>query len=194
MKHKNKVPDFMGLAQAVLKARPAIGRVEAMKWFKDSFILQGFNDNAHQPWIKTKSPLMGKRTLLNTNALMNGLRVAEENQKRVIIVNGMEYAGIHNEGGFTIVTEKMKKYFWWQYRIHSKSVRKTKSGRVAKGAANQSNNAKANFCKAMALKPVGSKIKIPQRKFMGNSRNMMRVMDSVLIDFIKRKSNQIPHK
>jgi hypothetical protein len=88
----------------------------------------------------------------------------------------------------------MKKYFWWQYRIHSKSVRKTKSGRVAKGAANQSNNAKANFCKAMALKPVGSKIKIPQRKFMGNSRNMMRVMDSVLIDFIKRKSNQIPHK
>lgn len=87
---------------------------------------------------------------------------------RVLIQNNLVYARIHNEGGEIIVTKKMKSFFWSQYY---------KRGLVggmysqAKGTRNRRKaealNQEAEFWRAMALKKVGSKIRIPQRQFMG---------------------------
>lgn len=43
------------------------------------------------------------------------------------------------------------------------------------------------FCKAMALKPVGSKIKIPQHKFMGHSKTLMIHLERMQIELNKRE-------
>lgn len=194
MKHAIKVPNFMGLTKKVLHSRMVIGRVESLKHFKDSFIKQGFNDSGFQPWKKSRHPFMGKRTLLNTNSLMNSIECTSQSVKRVLVETKKSYAETHNNGATITVTERMKKYFWWQYRIHSERVQRTKKGNVYKGKANQSTNSKAEFCKAMALRKVGSKIKIPKRQFMGNSKNMMGKMDSALLDYAKREFNKLGNK
>lgn len=64
----------------------------------------------------------------------------------------MPYASIHNEGGELTITTKMKKYFWAKH-IEAKNTK---------------NIIEAEQFKAMALKPIGSKIIIPKRQFIGN--------------------------
>lgn len=187
MKHECKVPNFKGMLEKLPRARRIIGRVESLKFFRDRFIKQGWEDSAFQPWQKSKHPFMGKRTMLNSNSLMNSLKVQEETDSRVVIINDKEYAATHNNGAVITVTAQMKKYFWWQYKIHSGNVSRFKNGNIQRNKENKKTNAKAEYCKAMALKPVGSKIKIPQRQFMGNSKKLMENMDKALIIYIDRE-------
>ena len=194
MKHKLEVPNFNGLAKKVLRARKVIGRVESKKHFKDSFIKQGFNDSGFQPWQKSKHPFMGKRTLLNKNSLMNSIKCTTETIRKVVVESDNPHAETHNNGAIITVTERMKNYFWWQYKIHSGHIQRYKNGNLYRGKANQNTNDKAQFCKAMALKPVGSKIKIPKRQFMGNSKNMMSKMDAVLLDYAEREFKKLGNK
>jgi hypothetical protein len=90
----------------------------------------------------------------------------------------LDYAEIQNNGGIITVTAQMKKLWWAQYAKFAGEPRKTtKSGRQANTAANRKLNAKAEFCKRMALMKVGSKIKIPQRQFLGESQTLMKQLE-----------------
>lgn len=191
MIHRTELPNFRGILEKVIGARPIIGRVESLKFFRDRFIKQGWEDTAFQPWVKSQHPFMGKRTLLNSNSLMNSLKVQEETASRVVIINDKEYAEPNNEGATITVTERMKKYFWRQYSIHSGNVSRFKNGNIQRDKENKKTNAKAEFCRKMAMKPLGSKIKIPSRRFMGNSKKMMGNMESVLIKYIDRNFKNI---
>ena len=100
---------------------------------------------------------------------------------RVKIQNTLVYAEIHNEGGEITVTKKMKSYFWSQYY---------KRGLVggmysqAKGKKNQQKadtfNKEAEFWRNMALKKVGSKIKIPKRQFLGEHPEVDRIVKDII--------------
>ena len=100
---------------------------------------------------------------------------------RVIIQNHLAYAQIHNEGGEITVTRRMKKFFWSQYykrglvgQMYGQA--KGKKNRLKAEAFNQ----EAEFWKAMALKKIGDKIKIPKRQFMGDHPEVDKIVTAII--------------
>jgi phage gpG-like protein len=153
---------------------------ESVKFFKDSFLIEGFVDTSLVKWGGRNSPLAGKRILYRSGTLMHSIRATEQTAKRVVVSSDTPYSAIHNEGGFIVVTAQMKKWWWAQYSRLSGRVTRTKKGKAAHTKANRKLTAKAEFCKRMALMKVGSKIKIPRRQFMGESQILMHELDGKL--------------
>ena len=174
MSNPNKVPDFLQLANDLKKNASRYAAVESVKFFKDSFVKGGFTDNSFVPWSQSSNPMSGKRVLYNKGILMQSIRTVESNTARIVVESNTAYSEIHNNGGEIVVTARMKKFFWAKYYEFSGKIRTTKiRGKVANDKNNRSINAKAEFCKRIALMKVGSKIKIPKHQFMGNSQSMM---------------------
>jgi phage gpG-like protein len=171
---KNEVPDFLEATKVIRRETAVVAGVEAVKFFKESFVKQGFTDHSFEAWKKTTNPLAGKRTLYNKGALMQSFQKRYEINK-VIVESLSEYADIHNEGGEIIVTEKMKSWFWIKYAEIAKVPKVDGKYQWSKAKVK---NAKTDFCKYMALMKAGSRIKIPKRKFMGNSKALMIKLES----------------
>ena len=85
----------------------------------------------------------------------------------IIYETTLPYASIHNEGGEITVTRRMKGYFWHLYREAAGSRRAKKNGELRNDKRNRRLSDAAHFFRAMALKPVGSTITIPCRRFIG---------------------------
>ena len=81
-------------------------------------------------------------------------------QKSIRWTSSKPYASLQNEGGEITVTRKMQKYFWAMY------IREGKTG------------IEAEQFKAMAMKKVGSKITIPERKFIGDHPEVRKAIES----------------
>lgn len=171
------IPDFKKIGDEVLREIRTTAGSEAVKFFKESFVKEGFTDTSFTAWKKTSNPFAGKRTLYNKGILMQSIRKASDNSNIIIVESDTQYSAINNDGGFITVTPQLKKYFWARYYDLSGK----KKGVKAK------NTAKANFCKAMALKKVGSKIIIPKRQFMGNSAELMNLLDRKLSEIILKE-------
>jgi hypothetical protein len=150
---------------------------EAQKFFKACFVKGGWTDESFQPWQPRKSPLGGKKILIgkdNTMNLMQSIRTLEENEQRVRTGTDLNYGETHNEGAEITVTARMKKFWWAKYYEFAGKVKKTKSGTMSRSKANLRTNAKAEYCKRMALMKTGTKIKIPQRRFIGESKTLLK--------------------
>lgn len=117
-------------------------------------------------------------------------------QGKVTIRNSLEYAEIHNEGGEIPVTPKMKKFFWAKYyetglvgQLHSSG--KGQRMKQKKDAY----DAESGFWRGMALKRVGSTIKIPERQFLGPDPEVDRIVNDItnkeLQNHIKTMQNHI---
>ena len=76
-----------------------------------------------------------------------------------------DYASIHNKGGTIKITEKMRKYFYYRARV-------AKNKQEKKYFINLAN--------------VGSKINIPQREFIGDSKKLTR---KIKIKIMKELNN-----
>ncbi len=167
-----------------LRDAARIAGIESVKFFKESFRYGGFTDTSFKQWAGSNSPLAGKKPMYRTGTLMQSIRKTEENTQRVVVISDTPYSALHNDGGMITVTKQMKKYWWAQYyKFAGKPRKTTKSGKQANTASNRKLNAKAEYCKRMALMKVGSKIKIPQRQFMGESKILM---DNTELAFFKR--------
>lgn len=178
MKNTNKVPNFMVIVPKLRRDTARMAATEAQKFFRNSFVNGGFTDKIFSKWKPAKNPLSGKKVMYRRGSLMASVRKMEETEQRVVVGTDSVYGDIHNEGGTITVTEQMKKFWWAKYYEFAGKVKVTKSGRVSKTKANNTINAKAQYCKNMALMPVGSKIKMPQRKFLGESATMMKQFDN----------------
>lgn len=178
---QNEVPNFAEIALKIKKGRPRIVAVEAMKFFKDSFQKGGFTDTAFQKWKDGRSPFRGKKTLIgadNTMNLMQSIRTMEESESRVKTGTDSAYSEIHNDGGYITVTKKMKKYWWAQFYKFDKQTKKSADGKSMRiTASNRKLGAKAEFCRGMAMMKTGRKIRIPQRKFIGESKTLFDTLD-----------------
>ena len=150
---------------------------------RQNFRQGGFYGQSWKPPMRTdlgfNGPAYGPM-LSGTNHLMMLTDYIPE-PGRVTIQNTLVYAQIHNEGGEITVTKKMKSFFWSQY--YKRGLVGGMYGQ-AKGKKNQQKaetlNKEAEFWRAMALKKVGSKIKIPQRQFMGEHPEVGRIVKDII--------------
>lgn len=131
--------------------------------FDRSFETKSFDG---KPWKNRKHNRRGS-ILVDTGALRRSIKY-KVNGNTITFTSNLPYAKIQNEGGEIKVTAKMKKYFWHRYYTLSKKVKRGKKGQVMKSS--QANYDEAEFFKRMALKRVGSVIKIPERRFIGGGK------------------------
>ena len=150
---------------------------------RENFRRGGFYGESWQVPLRTSIGFEGTAygpLLSGSNHLMMATEYIPE-PGRVTIQNTLTYAAIHNDGGEISVTPQMKKFFWAQYY---------KKGLVgglyekAKGKRNQQKaetfNKEAEFWRNMALKKVGSKVKIPKRQFIGEHPEVERIIREVI--------------
>lgn len=183
MDNKNKYPDFLGIFMKIKRKAPRKVAVKSKNFFKESFAKGGFTDVSFQEWPKTTNPL-ARKTMYNKGDLQNSIRSIQETKERVEVGTEIQYAKIHNEGGAITVTPALKAHFWKEYYKHMGNVKLGKRGGIL--ASSAKTNAKAQYCKNIALKKVGSKIKISKRQFIGESETLMRQLNDLFIDAVEK--------
>jgi phage gpG-like protein len=190
MANTNETPDFSALAKNLLENAHRYAGSEAVKFFKESFVKQGFTDKSFEAWQKTANPLAGKRTLYKQGVLMQSIRKVQETPERIVVESDTPYSEIHNEGGEITVTKAMKAHFWKLYYSYAGKVKKLQSGKDSRSKSNQKLNAQAEFCKHLALMKEGAKIKIPKRQFMGHSDTLVKQFDNWFTGEISTQFNK----
>jgi hypothetical protein len=196
MDKKNKVPNFSAMAKDLTANAERYAASESVKFFKESFVKGGFTDTSFVSWPKTSNPMAGKRTMYNRGVLMQSIRKAEQSKRRIVIESDTEYSDIQNNGGTITVTRQMKRFFWAKFYEFSGKTKQTSSGKTSRSKSNVKTNAKAEFFKRLALMPVGKKIKIPKRQYMGESKTMMSGFDRWFLGQVEiqfRESVEHPH-
>lgn len=133
-------------------------KVEMDDEFDLNFKRKAFFDRS---WKPAKVNTIGS-LMMRTGALRKSLRsIIETNGVRW--TSSLPYSNIHNSGGDIIVTVKMKKYAWYRVRMLTGNNPKMDNPEIA-------------FWRAMALKPVGSVIHIPQRQFVGDHQQVHKAV------------------
>ena len=130
-----------------------------------------------------------KTLLSGTNHLRDSTYFKPEPGK-VYIRNQVEYGAIHNEGGTITVTARMKRYFWYRHMQAKGQRLSTKRGKLRKTKSNEALTREAIFWQRMALKPVGSVIRMPRRRWFGPDPDMEKqlrmIIDKELNKFIEQ--------
>lgn len=80
----------------------------------------------------------------------------------------------------------MKRFFWAKYNEYNKKIKKGKKGQVLQSKANKNNYDEAQFWKAMALKKVGTFIKIPQRQFIGECPEVKSRVEKITNKYVNK--------
>lgn len=144
-------------------------RVELFDEFDRNFERKAFFD---QPWPAEKYPAHRGSLLMRSGALRRSLK-ATSSGKEIRFSSSVPYAGLQNDGGVLVVTPGMKKYFWAMYY---------KAGGAAggSGARKARFSAEAAYWKGLALKKVGSQIKITARPFIGYHRQVDQTVERVI--------------
>ena len=71
------------------------------------------------------------------------------------------------------------------------SMQKRKNGELRQNKANERLSTMASFYKSMALKKVGSRIRIPKRQYMGESATFMKQLDTWIASEIDKRFSNI---
>lgn len=152
-------------------------RVEATEMFDKNFQREAF---FNEKWARRKFNDDDTRNILTGTGALRKSIISKVEGNKIIFETTLPYASIHNEGGTITVTKGMKQHFWKMYlqivgrtkpkegqQPFSEAYQRTKKGKLRNNKKNRTLNAAAEFYKAMALKPIGSKIVIPKRQFIG---------------------------
>lgn len=172
--HKKELNELMRRKLPVI-----VGRM-AKDHFQDNFRKGGFVNDGLQKWSLSKRQRSGIDSaaaqygplLSGRNHLFGSIKYVPGDY-HVKVANEVPYAAIHNEGGTVnpTVTPKMRRFAWAMYHKatgREKSKRKTKKSGTKENAA-------AGFWKALALtKKQKLSIKIPKRRFLGESAELTR--------------------
>ena len=150
-----------------------VGRI-AKDHFQSGFRQGGFQDNVTQAWQRKKRPDK-YGPLMSSRQNLYGSIYYQPGDATVTVGTSAPYAEIHNEGGDIEVTARMKRFFWAKYR-------ETNGGSWKRNAKNE----EAEFWKTLALKKVGAKIHIPQRKFIGESQELNQKIKQKIDDEIDK--------
>ncbi len=159
-----------------------VGRM-AKDHFQENFRQGGFVNGGIHKWPDSKRQSSGYNNaasqygplLSSRRHLFSSIKYTPGNGN-VVISNDLPYAAIHNKGG-TIsvsVTPKMKRYAWAKYYETSGKKSDTTGKKNRKSKATQAADAaQAAMWKRLALtKKTSLQIHIPQRQFMGDSKEL----------------------
>ncbi|KAA6343103.1 hypothetical protein EZS27_009169 [termite gut metagenome] len=148
--------------------------------FQDNIRQESFTNNGKNPWSKTKRQQAGGKSAAgNYGALQSGRNHLYNSIKyvpsdyQVKVSNELKYAPVHNWGGITHpnVTLKMRKWAWRNY-FEQTGIKKSDSKKEKKEKAESASDS-AKKWKALALtKKEKLDIKIPQRQFLGESKEL----------------------
>ncbi|QFG53651.1 phage virion morphogenesis protein [Chryseobacterium sp.] len=169
-------------------------KTEMMDEFDRNFERKAFFDQA---WPKTSLINRKGSMMARTNNLRRGYQAKIQGEK-IAFTNSMPYASIHNEGGEITVTAKMKRYFWAMYYQSIGSVKtsqsKTMGLHVKLNDKNRGIVIEAQQFKALAMMPIGKKIKIPSRRVIGNHPRIKEVISGVVDNHLKELNDIILNK
>ena len=89
------------------------------------------------------------------------------------------------------MTARMKRYFWARYYEATGGFGRKKNGEKRQDKRTRRLTAEAEFWKLMALMKVGSSVKIPRRRFLGNSPEVEQAVRTIieenLTDYFKNE-------
>lgn len=163
-------------------------KVELGDEFDQNFERQAFFSEA---WQRRKSPTRpGGHILVDSGDLRRSI-TSEIRENSIVFRSDLPYAEIHNEGGEIVVTDKMKKFFWWKYYSATGSFGRKKDGSLRNDKKNRQLTSEADFWKAMALMKKGSTIKIPKRKFLGTSPEVEAAVRQIIEENLSEYINDI---
>ena len=147
-------------------------KIELTEEFDRNFERKAF---CSKPWPQRIIEGRGS-LLLQTGKLRRSIR-AQVTNNSVSWSSSEPYAAIHNEGGTITVTAKMKRYFWAKFYELAGKVRHKKDGSTSRSSMRLSKQ--AEFYRNLALMKVGSKIRIPQRQFLGDAPEVHACIERV---------------
>lgn len=140
-------------------------KVELLDEFDMNFRRKAFFD---RPWPETKFRVRRGSLMMRSGALRRSVRAQVVNNT-IPFTSSLPYASINNEGGRITVTRKMQKFFWaMHYQLSGRLTYSINKRQVVSSARNRMISDEAAYWKALALKPVGSMLKIPERRFIGH--------------------------
>ncbi len=172
-----------------------VGRM-AKDHFQENFRQGGFVNGGIHKWPDSKRQSSGYNNaasqygplLSSRRHLFSSIKYTPGDGS-VTITNDLPYAAIHNQGG-TIhvnVTPKMKRYAWAKYyEVSGKAKNSDGKKRKRSKATQAADNAQADFWKRLALtKKTSMQIHIPQRQFIGESRELCEKINSRISQELK---------
>ena len=164
----------------------------AKNHFQDNFRKGGFVNGGFHPWPKTiRQSSGGVDAYSNNGPLLSGNNHLFESIKyepgdyRVRVSNELLYAPYHNWGADITVTERMRKYAWHRYYEEIGGTPKAKGKEKTKGGEKTSRN---SFWKNLALTKK-TKLHIPQRQFLGESREIREQIEQRTEEEIRKIIN-----
>ena len=169
--------------------------IVAVNHFKQNFRDAGWRDDGLHPWKTTQRQREGgpdaKYTPLTSRRdhLMRSIQYSSQ-AGQVTVTNPVPYAPIHNNGGtlntHPSVTKRMRRFAWAKvYAL---------AGVKGKGKLPKQLPATAAKWRALALtkkSKLSITARIPQRQFMGDSRELKQKINTIINDSIKRIENGI---
>lgn len=129
--------------------------IELTEEFDKNFERKAFFD---KKWKQTKMANRRGSLMLRSGNLRSSLQ-NKIGENSISWTSSKPYAQIHNEGGEITVTRQMQKYFWAMY------INAGKTG------------IEAEQYKGMALKKIGSKITIPERRYIGDHPEVKKAIE-----------------
>lgn len=152
-------------------------RVELGDEFDRNFERQAFFNDA---WARRKSPTRpGGTILVDTVTLRRSVR-SRTTDDSITFYTDLPYAAIHNDGGEIVVTEKMKRFFWYKYYEATGSFGRKKNGERRNDKRTRQLSTEADFWRFMALKRAGTTIRIPRRRFLGTGPEVERIVREII--------------
>lgn len=143
-----------------------------------------------QPWQAPKR--QKKDSILNdTGTLRASITKGQIQGKNISYTSSVPYAAIHNEGGTITVTTQMKKYFWAMYYATSGKVKLKKDGSRSQSKTALRLSAEAQYWKSLALMKPGSRLKIPERRFIGHHPQVDAEIERIATDNIQELDEYI---
>lgn len=148
-----KLKEIIGKYQSLKRKLPRIVGQVAVNFTKDNFRRQGFLDGGRvNKWKKRRDTgdKKSRSILVQSAKLKRSIRIVRSTQDEVLIGSDVPYAQIHNEGGVQQITKKQRDFFYAKWKETGQE-----------------------FWRNMFL---ASEIRIPRRKFMGDSTDLQRDM------------------
>lgn len=166
--------EFKQTSQQILKD----ASVELSQEFDRNFERKAFFDEA---WKGDKYPNDKGSTLIRSGKGRRSIENPTVTDENIRWSSNLPYMEIQNEGGEIEVTKKMKSFFWAMYYKSYGGIQfNVKKKEVANTHRNRRLSAESKKWKAMAMQPIGTKMKIEQRQFIGTHPEVHRVLRSVI--------------
>lgn len=173
------------LDKMMRRKMPVIAGRMAKDHFQENFRQGGFVNGGLNPWPQAKRLSSGRTdaasnygTLLSgRNHLFSSIKYIPSDY-RVKVSNELVYAPIHNWGGTVsvTVTDRMRRFAWARFYKASGHRRKANTGQkkgTKRRGKQTKDNPQASFWKGLALtKKKKLNIHIPQRQFLGESKEL----------------------